>query len=473
MPSSLMDRLVEYIMTCQYEQLPKELVLQAKYAVLDTVGVAVAGWNEPAVQIVKHVYASEERPKKASLWGELSFTALEYAALINGTASHALDYDDVSPSILAHPSAPILAAVIPMAEHLKCSGKDVITAYVIGTEVMIKLGLIMGHKHYDLGWHATDTLGTIGATAACSYLLKLNPDQIAHAIAIACSMSGGLQKNFGTMTKPLHVGIAASHGLQSSWLAEQGLTGNRDIFETRGFFFSFSGGKEQLNLNQEINEIQFGKPHSILDTGLSIKRFPCCYLTHRLIQGALDLKKESQLELRDVLEIEIVTPPAGLVALIHHQPQTGLQGKFSAEYTVLAAINDGYVGLTTFEDDQVQRPAIQNLLTQVKATEEKGDILAGYELEQKPVRIRIQTRNGLLETDILHTPGSKEQPLSEEDLRLKWNDCVAHWVKQSGTDVSKSLEERASTLFNKGMCIERYDYFTDWLEELRKLQLFS
>ncbi|WP_307195459.1 MmgE/PrpD family protein [Neobacillus niacini] len=462
-----MDRLVEYITTCQYEQLPEKLILQAKFAILDTVGVAVAGWSEPAVQIVKRVYLSDDRPKKAALWGEHIFTDLEYAALINGTASHALDYDDVSPSILAHPSAPILAAVIPLAEHLQSAGKDVITAYAIGTEVMIKLGLHMGHKHYDLGWHATDTLGTIGVAAACSYLLKLNSDQTARAIGIACSMTGGLQKNFGTMTKPLHVGLASSHGLQAAWLAQHGLTANRDIFETRGFFFSFTGGQEHRDMKDEI---EFGKPYSILETGLSIKKFPCCYLTHRIIQGALDIKSEVHLNLSDVLGVEIITPPAGLVALIHHHPITGLQGKFSAEYTVLAAIEDGYVGLSTFEDDQVQRAEIQQLLPHVKATEEEGEILLGHELEENPVRIRITTKNGLLEKTILLTPGSKDRPLSEEDLRLKWNDCIAHWSKQSGTDVSVSRYEKASNLFNNGLLIEEYNDFGRWLLELRELQ---
>ncbi|MDR7239166.1 MmgE/PrpD family protein [Neobacillus drentensis] len=470
MSSSLMDRLVEYITTCHYQQLPEKLIVQAKYAILDTVGATLAGWNEPVVQIVKRGYMSENPSKKVLLLGEPIFTELEYAALINGTASHALDYDDVSPSILAHPSAPILAAVIPLAEHLQCSSKDVITAYAIGTEVMIKLGLVMGHKHYDLGWHATDTLGTIGAAAACAYLMNLNPDQITHAIGIACSMSGGLQKNFGTMTKPFHVGLASSHGLQAAWLAKQGLTANKDIFESRGFFFSFSGGMEKWGL---MEDIQFGKPYSLLETGLSIKKFPCCYLTHRIIQGALDLKDEFQLELSDVMGIEILTPPAGLVALIHHHPKTGLEGKFSAEYTVLAAIRDGHVGLSTFEDEQVQTPEIQQLIPQVKATEEEGEILLGQELEKSPIQILVTTKNGILKKDILLSPGSKESPLSQEDLRLKWQDCIAHWLKKSGIDNSACLGERASNLFNKGLLIEDYDRFGSWLIELREFHLIN
>lgn len=468
MPSSFMDRLVEYITTCDFETLPEKLVSEAKYAVLDTVGVALAGWSEPVVQIVKSTYATENGPKHVSLWGDASQTHLEYAALINGAASHALDYDDVSTSILAHPSAPILAAVIPLADHVQSSGKDVITAYVIGTEVMIKLGSVMGFKHYDLGFHATDTLGTIGAAAACSYLLQLNPDQTAHAIGIASSMAGGLQKNFGTMTKPLHVGIAGSNGIQAALLAQQGLTANWDIFETRGFFYSFSGGQEQWNLKRKMDDIAFGKPYSILETGLAVKKFPCCYLTHRLIQGTLDIMKGEHLELRDVLGIEIVTPPGGLVPLIHNRPLTGLHGKFSAEYTTLAAIADGYVGLSTFEDDQVQRTEIQQLLSKVKATEDEGNILAGDELDQKPIQIRIITKNGLLETEVLHTPGSKESPLTEEERRGKWKDCLAHWRKQSGKDALPNLDREAGILFDKGSRIDEFEYFANFIAELHK-----
>ena len=467
--SSFMDRLIAFITSSHDEKIPDALAMQAKYAFLDTFGVALAGWKEPVVQIVKRT-ASKDGAQKASLWGEGTQVRLDDAVLVNGAASHALDYDDVVTAILAHPSAPILAAALPLAESLQSSGRDVITAYVIGTEVMIKLGIIMGFRHYDLGWHATDTLGTIGAAAACAYLLRLNPDQTAHAIGIAASTAGGLQKNFGTMTKPLHVGIASQHGLRAAFLAREGLTANREVFERRGFFYAFSGGLEPGELNQNSEDILFGEPFSLLEHGLSVKKFPSCYLTHRIIQGALTARRETALELRDIQGVEIETPPGGLVPLIHARPQTGLHGKFSAQYTVLAAIADGQISLSSFEDEQIQRAEIQTLLSKVKATEAPGVILTGDEMDQKPVRIRIHTKHGVVEKEILHTPGSREDPLSAEERKEKWRDCFAYWMKNAGKSFGPNQRKQADLLFEKGLRLEAYESVSDFLKELPALQ---
>ncbi|MED4225544.1 MmgE/PrpD family protein [Neobacillus cucumis] len=214
------------------------MVKLAKNAIIDTVGVTLAGWNEPVVQKVKKVYMTElgSNAAASSLWGEQAKASCENAAIINGTASHALDFDDAAPGVVIHPSAPILAAVIPLAELMGNSGREVISAYAIGTEVMIRIGQILGFKHYDLGWHATGTLGTIGAAAACCSLLKLNETEIAHAVAISASMAGGLLKNFGTNTKPLHVGLAASHAIQSTLLTKNGFTETLKCLESADFF---------------------------------------------------------------------------------------------------------------------------------------------------------------------------------------------------------------------------------------------
>lgn len=464
--NNLMSRLTAFITDISYEKLPEEMVELAKQAIIDTLGVAIAGWNEPAVEKAKKVYVSQESGLGgvASLWGEPVKADFDKAAIINGTASHVLDYDDASVGVVIHPSAPILSAIAPLAEKLKSSGKEVITAYSIGTEVMIRIGQVMGIRHYNLGWHATDTLGTIGAAAAASYLLHLTEDQCSHAIAIAVSMTGGLQKNFGSMTKSLHVGLAASHGIQAAILADEGFTGNKDIFGKRGFFMAFSGGADEGELQKGMDSITFGEPFDMLE-GLSVKKFPCCFGTHRFIQGALELKDEHQLSLDDIDEIVLQAQPRSLLPLVHSRPVTGLQGKFSAEYTVLAAIADGHVRLSSFEDNQVLRRDIQKLFPAVKVLELQESEEDKRLNRRLAVEIRIKTTNGqVYEKKVQHAPGSKEKPLSEAEHREKWISCLSHYAQSSLQH--SSVKNIAQELYDQGLRIDTFTYFSDWINEI-------
>ncbi|MER1987425.1 MAG: MmgE/PrpD family protein [Solibacillus sp.] len=459
--NDFMNKLIAFITETTYEQLPQELVDLSKQAIIDTIGVSLAGWHEPAVETVKNIY--HHQAGVSSLWGEAHQLDAERAALINGTASHVLDYDDASPGVIIHPSAPILAAITPLAEKLNSSGQAVITAYVIGTEVMVRVGQVMGIKHYNVGWHATSTLGAIGAAAACAYLQRLNVEQCTNAIAIAASMAGGLQKNFGSMTKPLHVGLAAAQGIQAVQLAEQGFTGNSQIFDGRGFFLAFSGLDEEATQSAK-ESITFGTPYDLL-TGLSVKKFPCCFGTHRFIQGALLLKEEHQLHIDMIDEIVLRAQPRSLLPLVHSRPVTGLQGKFSAEYTVLAALIDGHVRLSSFEDVQVQRADIQNRLPQVhllKLDETEEDKRLNRRL---PIEIQIKTKDGqVYEKAVLHAPGSIETPLSKQEHREKWGSCVSHYM-QVETSVIESI---ANELYNNGLQLEQYTHFGEWLKEIHK-----
>lgn len=456
-----MDKLVAFITETTYEQLPELLVDLSKKAIIDTIGVSLAGWHEPAVEKVKKVYGHQAGV--SSLWGEALQLDSERAALINGTASHVLDYDDASPGVIIHPSAPILAAITPLAEKLNSSGQAVITAYAIGTEVMVRVGQIMGIKHYNAGWHATSTLGTIGAAAACAYLQRLTAEQCTNAIALAASMAGGLQKNFGSMTKPLHVGLAAAQGIQAVQLAEQNFTGNSEIFKDRGFFLAFSG-LDTEEIKSAEDSIEFGTPYDLL-TGLSVKKFPCCFGTHRFIQGALLLKEEHQLRIDMIEEIVLRAQPRSLLPLVYSRPVTGLQGKFSAEYTVLAALIDGHVRLSSFADAQVKRAAIQSRLTSVrvlKLDETEEDKRLNRRL---PIEIQIKTKDGrVLEKAVLYAPGSIETPLSEEEHREKWRSCVSHYmqVEPSG------IESVANELYDNGLQLDKYTCFGEWLKEIQE-----
>lgn len=446
-----MDKIVTFIQQTTYDSLPTQLVTLAKQAIIDTLGVSIAGWQEEAVQKIIAVYGTQSGG--ASLWGEARTVPEEIAALINGTASHVLDYDDASAGVIIHPSAPILAAITPVAERLQSSGKDVITAYAIGTEVMIRIGEVMGVQHYRLGWHATDTLGTLGVAAACAYLEQLTDEQCAHAVAIAASMSGGLQKNFGSMTKPLHVGLAASNGIQAVKLAAANFTGNRYIFNDRGFFLAY-GGMTEEDVAQKSSAFILGSPYDLL-TSLAVKKFPCCFATHRFIHGMLTLKEAHHLTLDNVEDIVLHAQSRSLLPLVHSRPQSGLQGKFSAEYTVLAALEDGHVSLTSFTDEQVQRPHIQQAFHKVTVLplEEPNEPVKGL----LPVTLRITANGHVYEHAVPIAPGSVELPLSEAEHRDKWVSCLQFYTSDVHTDAYIQCYE-------DGMKLEQYTSFDDWLQ---------
>lgn len=459
---SFIEKLVTFIVMTSYNNLSEDLIYLCKQAIVDTMGVSLAGWKEPAVQKAINVYASSQTGE-ASLWGQAQHVEVEKAAIINGTASHVLDYDDASAGIIIHPSAPILAAILPVAEELNASGKDVINAYAIGTEVMVRVGEVMGINHYNLGWHATDTLGTIGAVAACASLKQLSKAECAHALAIGASMAGGLQKNFGSMTKPLHVGLAAAHGIEATKLAAEGFTGNPEIFGSRGFFLAFGG----LDVTEEqIADIQFGQPFDLL-TGLSVKKFPCCFATHRFIHGALRLKEEHNLKIENIQKIVLRAQPRSLLPLVHSRPKTGLQGKFSAEYTVLAAILDGYVNLSSFEDCKVQRAIIQELLPKVTVLplEETETEKENQSKRRLPVHLQIEEKE-TYEMIVQYAPGEVELPLSAQEHREKWVSCLQHFV-QSNDD---TITDRVHQLYDQGLDIEKYG-FKEWMQGIHQLAL--
>ncbi|MER1985816.1 MAG: MmgE/PrpD family protein [Solibacillus sp.] len=465
MSNLLLEKLTDFIVGTHYEDIPQKLIDLTKLAIIDTVGVTIAGWNEPAVEGVKKVYLHSGSPfGSSSLWGQCLKVPVETAALINGTASHVLDFDDAAPSVIIHPSAPVLSAAIPVAEQLNKSGKDVITAYVIGTEVMLQLGKIVDLKHYQLGWHSTATLGTIGAAAACSYLYDLTKEQAKHAIAIACSMAGGLQKNFGTMTKSFHVGLAASQGVQAAALAKNGFTGNHDIFGTRGFLHAFNGGD---NVETLVEKATFGKNYELLKTGLTVKKFPCCYATHRFIHGVLALITVHHLQLEDIQEITLVAPPGGLMPLVSTNPLTGLEGKFSAAYTALTALKDGYVKLSSFENEQVLRPEIQGKMATVDVRQMPGVTKTSQEIEEIPVEITIKTIAGnVYEKKVLHAPGSQNSPLTDKEMRDKWQDCLSQYNKATNNRTER-LVENCNIYYDEALQIEKIDNFGNWLANMQ------
>lgn len=457
MTHSLNSRIARFVCSGADSLLTLPAREQAIRAILDTIAVTIAGGAEPEVRALESsLIAQPGEGACRSPWSGNSYRA-DDAATLYGMASHMLDYDDVSMLAICHPSAPVLSALAAAATGGLCarppSGGELLLAFGIGTEVMIRLGQAMGFRHYELGFHATATLGHVGAAAAVARLAGLGPERTAHALAIAASMSGGLQKNFGSMVKPLHAGLAAANALRAVRMAAAGVQGAAEPFESEGFLKAFSGGMTQAF----PQDLAFGKPFAIERPGFEQKRYPCCYMLHKIIEATLAMKRETGCTLAQVKHALVQLPPGGRKPLIHPHPKSGLNGKFSGPYAVVAGLLDGKIDLASFVDEAVLRPEVQSRLADVEVVEESVAGVNSTDMGRAPVTVRLTLQDGsVLSHTVIPSPGSLEDPLTLPQLRQKWLDCF-------GRGVPRLSASAAGALFDEGLELESNPDAADWL----------
>jgi len=362
---TIATKLAVHIAALHYADLPTEAAYWAKISIIDTLACALAGADEEATRIAGKVAAVYSGNGPALLWGTNRRTSALDAATINGTAGHALDYDDVNNTIGGHPSVPILPAVFALGEMLGSSGKDLLLAFVTGFETQAAIGKAVNVHHYRKGWHPTATLGVFGAAGGCARLLQLNVEQTATALAIAASLSSGLKANFGTMTKPLHAGHCSRNGLYAALMAKEGFTANAGAFEhEQGFFELFNGAG---NYHAEKALSNWADPLDILNPGVGLKQYPCCASTHSAIDAAIVLRERHQLTPDRIAKIETVTHVPALAHTNRPDPKTDLDAKFSVQYCVARALMHGNVTFDHFSESALKNQELRALLAKVSA----------------------------------------------------------------------------------------------------------
>src|SRR5579864_1331908 len=366
-PVTLIEGIAERIAAIAYDDLPPEAVEWAKMAILDTVGVTLAGAGEPCAQIVERVLAGGGG--ECLIFGSDRRAAPLDAALINGTAAHALDFDDVSNSLGGHPSAPILPALFALGETLDCTGRAFIAAYVAGFETETRIARGVHFHHYEKGWHPTATLGVFGATAASCHLMGLDRVRTAQALAIAASLASGIKANFGTMTKPLHVGHTARSGLFAALLAREGFTANPAALEHKQGFLEVFNGAGTFDAEAILKD--WGRPYDIVRPGLAVKQHPCCGSTHPAIDALLLLRAETSIghdiAPGKVVRIDSWTHPRRLAHTDRPDPQSGLDAKFSVQYCLARALLGGCIVLEDFEGEAFRDPQARALMRRIHA----------------------------------------------------------------------------------------------------------
>ena len=410
---------------------PAEARTRAAAAVLDTVGVIIAGASEPASRIVQNV-VSAEGVGDCRVLGTSIGAAASGAALANGTAAHALDFDDMCFVSLAHPSAPLVPAALATAEVAHASGAALLDAYVVGFEIEGRLGAVMNPRHYQRGWHCTSTLGSIGAAAASCRLLGLDTAATGHALAIAASEASGLKENFGTMVKPLHAGLAARNGVLAALLARAGMTASALAIDgPQGFLHAMDSQTE--GIAEAIADL--GSRWEILDTGITVKLYPSCAGTHPSLDLILDMRREHGFTDADVERIDVEVDSITPTVLIYDRPSTGLEAKFSMPFCLAAAVAAGRVGLETFEDAHLTDARIRTLMDRVSMTVDKGFDNGAPALTQARVTLRL--RGGRIDSrSSTGARGYPSNPASDAELDAKFLSCA-------GRALSKSSSRRA------------------------------
>ena len=362
---TLIEQIAEKIVAIRYAELPAEAVAWSKAAILDTVGVTLAGAGEDCARIVAQTLGAGGAAGDCLIFGSDRRTGALDAALVNGTAAHALDFDDVSNSLGGHPSAPIAPALFALADTQDCAGAGFIAAYVAGFETETRIARGVHYHHYEKGWHPTATLGVFGATAACCHLMQLSAAQTAQALAIAASLASGIKANFGTMTKPLHVGHTARNGLFAAMLAKNGFTANPSALEHKQGFLMVYNGEGRFNADAILKD--WGNPYDVISPGPGFKQYPCCGSTHPPLDALLALRREHALPADKIARIDSWTHPRRLAHTNRPDPKSGLDAKFSVQYCLARATLQGQIRLEDFEGNAHDDPEARALMTRIHA----------------------------------------------------------------------------------------------------------
>jgi 2-methylcitrate dehydratase PrpD len=395
----LTGALAEQARTLTYGDLPQEVRAIARQCVLDYIACTLAGAKEELADILLAEMREQGGAPAATVIGHAERLPVLSAALVNGATSHALDFDDVNLAMTGHPSVVLLSALLALAEERGSSGIDVMTAFVAGYELQCRLGLLLAPGHYNvLGFHATGTLGSFGAAAACAHLLGLDGEKFAAALGIAGTQAAGLKSMFGTMCKPLHAGKAAYHGLLAARLAQRGFTSRGDVVEcAQGFARTHSADYHP--------DKALATPHGGFHIRNNLFKYhAACYMTHAPIEAARKLREQHGLTPDRIARIRLALDETCDRICNIAAPRTGLEAKFSLRLTTamaLAGLDTG--GLAAYSEATAADPTLIALRDKVEFDFSPGrsNTVAEMEIELTDgTRVAARHDAGVPTTDV-------------------------------------------------------------------------
>ncbi len=444
----------DFARNLSFDALPAEAVRIGKRCVLDGLGLILAGSYEKCTQIVTRFSSGVSQSRGATVLGKNPITvAAPFAALANGTAGHAMDWDDSQLSkspgrmygLLTHPTIPPLAASLALSEELgSVDGKTFLTAFLAGFEVECKIAEAINPDHYIKGFHTSGTVGTFGAATAAAKLLGLSSDEILHTLGITSSMTSGIRTNFGTMTKPLHVGRAASNGITAAMLAQSGFEANMEALDGPwGFFSVFGRGFDVENIAGCI-----GNPHTIVDPGVSIKPYPCGVLTHPSMDTMLSIVIEHDLKAEDIKEAILFAGSNILKPIRYKIAHDELEAKFCMPFLLAAIILSRKAGVHEFTDEFVNADTTQQLMRRIR-TEFDADIEArGWDKIRSRVEVVLHDGRRIAKEADENYRGGPDNPLTDKELQNKFTDCTERLLDKGARENIYTIIENLEDLEN-------------------------
>lgn len=431
---------IDYVTKTSLDSFPAEAISLARQCVIDGMGVILAGSAAHGSAIVRdYVKAGNESGQSTVLGGETFTCRTASAALINATAGHALDFDDTQLSsspdrifgLLTHPTIPPLAASLAVGEKLGVTGRQFLEAYLIGFEVECKMNEAIDPTHYKNGFHSSGTFGTFGAMIAAAKLYNLNAEQLGHALAMASSMSSGIRLNFGTMTKPLHVGRAAQNGVMAAELAKLGHTGGKDALDSPwGFYrvFTLGAGFVEKSIVGAL-----GKPPSIVSPGVSLKPYPCGSLGHPTMDAMLKLIKENDVKPEQVKAVRVRAGSNILNPLRYPFANTELEAKFCLPFMMSSLLLRRKAGIHEFTDEFVSSGPAQAMMKKVTTVKDAAIEARGFDKMRSTIEVDLTDGKTIVQDADERYRGGPDKPFTREELHDKFNECSNLVLKPDAT----------------------------------------
>jgi 2-methylcitrate dehydratase PrpD len=452
---------VDFITRARWRNVPPDAAELARRCIVDGLGVMLAGSTTDGSTILRDYVRRTDGGEESTVFGAEVFRASAgAAAFLNAASGHAMDWDDTQLSttadrifgLLTHPTIPPLAAALAMGERLRASGERVLEAFLTGFEVECKIAESIHPNHYKKGFHSSGTIGTFGAAVAAAKLLGLDAKATGHMLSIAASLCAGIRVNFGTMTKPLHVGRAAQNGVLAADLAAAGFTGGKDGLDGPwGFFQVFSFG-EGMDEDRIVGKL--GNPYTIVNPGVSIKPYPCGVLGHPTMDAMRALVTTHDVRPEQIKAIRVRAGSNILNPLRYKVAQNELEAKFCPAFMVSAIALRRKAGIHEFTDEFVRSAPVQQMMARCENILDAEIEAKGFEKIRSTVEVDLADGRTLVQQADERYRGGPDRPFTREELHEKFTECAELVLpEQAMTDTLRAVDSLAeagdiSTLVN-------------------------
>jgi 2-methylcitrate dehydratase PrpD len=421
--------LAQFAATLEWDRIPTSVRDNAILAIIDSLGTVFAGLDEDPVVLVRDFAHGESGEGKAPVFGTGKRLTPSAAALANGSAAHALDFDNISLTVSGFIGSPTLFAILAILEreNVPVSGRQLVEAYVAGWEVEAAIGRGLGVDHYSRGWHSTATLGHFGAAVGAAKVLGLDAGAIRSAIGIAASETSGLRTMIGNMTNPFHVGKAARNGVTAASLAAAGFQAEQNVIEhPYGVAVAFNG---KGNFDLDAMTTGLGRDWDLVDPGLVIKVYPCCGLIHSAIDAMLLLRNDGVTE-EDIARISVAVHALVPLTMKFDRPATGYEAKFSTPFCMATALQEGAVKLSHFTTERTQKPELLDLMQRVEMRVHPDLVDPSMFLIREFSEVIVTMKEGgelTRRVNRIENRGSRGNPATFDLIAAKFEDCVGSY----------------------------------------------